>query len=55
MLGRTGTVALTRGQWYTSKVVIDWNPNDPSGTGQRLRFWVETDEDGDFGLLASNL
>ncbi len=37
-------MTLTVGNWYTAKVVVD---DDGSG-GQRLRFWVDTDGDGDF-------
>ena len=35
---------LTTGTWYEAKVVID---DDGSG-GQRFRFWVDTDGDGDY-------
>jgi hypothetical protein len=35
---------LSSGTWYTGKVRID---DDGSG-GERLRFWVDTDNDGTF-------
>jgi hypothetical protein len=36
---------LTTGNWYEGKVVIDDDPNNTAL--QRLRFWVDTDGDGD--------
>ncbi len=40
------TVSLTSGNWYTAKVVVDDDPNN--ATLQRLRFWIDTDDDGDY-------
>ncbi len=39
-------LTLTPGNWYTAKVVVDDDPGDASL--QRLRFWVDTDDDGDY-------
>ena len=36
-------LSLTSSTWYTMKVVVD-----ESGGSQRLRFWVDTDDDGSF-------
>src|SRR6185503_5420632 len=40
------TLSLTPTNWYTAKVVVDDDPNDAAL--QRLRFWVDTDNDADF-------
>ncbi len=40
-------LTLTSGTWYEAKVVIDNDPNDANL--QQLRFWVDTDGDGDYG------
>jgi RHS repeat-associated protein len=39
-------LTLTNGTWYEAKVVIDNDPNDANL--QQLRFWVDTDGDGDY-------
>ena len=40
-------MSLTSGNWYEAKVVIDDDPGDRDL--QRLRFSVDTDDDGDYG------
>ncbi|MFN0134764.1 MAG: hypothetical protein ACKVS9_01460 [Phycisphaerae bacterium] len=42
----TNSVSLTNNSWYTGKIVV----GDDLGNSalQRLRFWVDTDDDGDF-------
>ena len=45
-LGSASSVNLTVGNWYTGKVVVDDDPNNAAL--QRLRFWVDTDDDGSF-------
>jgi hypothetical protein len=37
------TLSLSAATWYTAKVVLD-----TSGGSQRLRFWVDTDNDSSF-------
>ncbi len=44
LVSSSTAITLTNNTWYTAKVVID---DDGSG-GQQLRFWVDTDGDGDF-------
>ncbi len=46
-LATSGTaLSLTVGNWYTLKAVID---DDPLNSAlQRLRFWVDSDDDGDW-------
>jgi RHS repeat-associated protein len=39
-------LTLTNGTWYEAKVVLDNDPNDANL--QQLRFWVDTDGDGDY-------
>ena len=47
-LKTSGTaLSLSAATWYTAKVVVDDDPNNAAL--QRLRFWVDTDDDGDFG------
>jgi len=47
-LKTSGTaLSLSAATWYTGKVVVDDDPNNAAL--QRLRFWVDTDDDGDFG------
>jgi RHS repeat-associated protein len=47
-LKTSGTaLSLSAAMWYTGKVVVDDDPNDAAL--QRLRFWVDTDDDGDYG------
>lgn len=42
----SSALSLTSSQWYTGKVVVD---DDPGNSAlQRLRFWVDTDQDADF-------
>ena len=45
-LWAASSVNLTVGTWYTGKVVVDDDPNNAAL--QRLRYWVDTDDDGDF-------
>ena len=40
------TLSLTSSTWYEGKVVIDNDPNNANL--QQLRFWVDTDNDGDY-------
>ena len=42
----TPALTLTSGTWYEGKVVVDNDPNDANL--QQLRFWVDTDGDGDY-------
>jgi RHS repeat-associated protein len=39
-------LSLTADTWYTAKVVVDDDPQNAAL--QRLRFWVDTDNDGDW-------
>ena len=47
-LKTSGTaLSLSAATWYTGKVVVDHDPNNAAL--QRMRFWVDTDDDGDYG------
>ena len=47
-LKTSGTsLSLSAATWYNAKVVVDDDPNNAAL--QRLRFWVDTDDDGDYG------
>lgn len=44
--GGSTSLSLTSGNWYTAKIVVDDDPNN--STLQRLRMWVDADNDGDW-------